>query len=340
LVTVGTVTAQLVYEIAEPSYLNPDVITHFDTVQLTQQAPDRIRISGTRGSAPTDTLKVAVNYLGGYRNTMTLVVTGLDIAEKAAWAEQQLFDGLGGRQWFAEVDTRLIRFDREDAPTNEEATAHLRVTVKDPDPHKVGRAFSSAVTQLAVAGYAGFHTTTPPTSESAYGVYWPTLVPAHLVEQVVVLADGSRRLVPHTSAEVSGSSRTWLAGSEQGESQDTAPLEVDGPTRVAPLGLVCGARSGDKGGNANIGLWARDAARYAWLRKHLTVDRLRELLPEAATLPVHRYDLPNLHALNFVVVGLLGAGVAASSRPDPQAKGLGEYLRSRQAARGRRRAEG
>ena len=96
-----------------------------------------------------------------------------------------------------------------------------------------------------------------------------------------------------------------------------------------PLGRVAGARSGDKGGNANVGVWVRDPAAYGWLRTELTVKRLRTLLPEAAELEIHRFELPNLAALNFVIVGLLGLGVAASARPDPQAKGLGEYLRSR-----------
>ncbi|MCL9798447.1 hypothetical protein MXD58_029860, partial [Frankia sp. AgKG'84/4] len=96
-----------------------------------------------------------------------------------------------------------------------------------------------------------------------------------------------------------------------------------------PLGRLVGARSGDKGGNANVGLWARDDATFGWLRSTLSVERFLDLLPEARGLPVRRYELANLRALNFVVVGLLGEGVAASTRPDPQAKGLGEYLRSR-----------
>jgi hypothetical protein len=102
-----------------------------------------------------------------------------------------------------------------------------------------------------------------------------------------------------------------------------------GQTRRAPLGRVCAARSGDKGGNANIGVWARDERAFGWLRDYLTTERLAGLIPEAAGLPVRRYELPNLHALNFVITGLLGQGVASSARPDPQAKGLGEYLRSR-----------
>jgi hypothetical protein len=100
-------------------------------------------------------------------------------------------------------------------------------------------------------------------------------------------------------------------------------------SRRVPLGTVIGARSGDKGGNANVGLWAGDAPGYAWLRAELTVARLRALLPEATDLAVDRYELPNLLALNFVIHGLLGEGVASSTRPDAQAKSLGEYLRSR-----------
>ncbi len=103
-----------------------------------------------------------------------------------------------------------------------------------------------------------------------------------------------------------------------------------GPTRRAPLGSVLGARSGDKGGNANLGLWARDDPGYAWARDYLSVERLRTLLgPETAHLRIERFELPNLRALNVVVHGLLGDGVASSTRLDAQAKGLGEYARSR-----------
>jgi hypothetical protein len=97
----------------------------------------------------------------------------------------------------------------------------------------------------------------------------------------------------------------------------------------APLGRLFGARSGDKGGNANVGVWARDEAGYRFLIEFLTVARFRELIPEARELAVHRYELPNLLAVNFVVVGLLGEGVSSSTRVDPQAKGLGEWLRAR-----------
>ena len=321
LVSVGTVTAQLLYEIAEPAYLNPDVVAHFDTIELSADGPDRVLISGTKGSPPPDTLKVALNYLGGHRNTMTLVLTGLDIEAKAAWARELLGELLGGWDTFDDADIRLLRFDTPDAPTNEQATAHLRITVKDGDPAKVGRRFSDATMALALGGYAGFHTTTPPSSESAYGVYWPALVPADVVEHVVHLPDGTTTTIPHSP---SSANRATFAPETPAE-----VARIAGETVRVPLGTVAGARSGDKGGNANIGLWARDDAAYAWLAAEMTPDRVRELLPEAADLEVRVFALPNLRAVNVVIVGLLGEGVAASTRPDPQAKGLGEYLRSR-----------
>ncbi|MCF7553447.1 acyclic terpene utilization AtuA family protein [Pseudonocardia sp. WMMC193] len=351
LVSVGTVTAQLLYEIGAPAYLGPDCTTHFDTIAVAQVGEHRVRISGVRGSAPPPTLKVALNDAGGYRNTMTLVLTGLDVEAKAAWAEELLFSVLGGRDRFAEVDVRLLRFDRPDAPANEQATAHLRITVKDPDPRLVGRAFSNATMELALGGYAGFHTTTPPTAESAYGVYRPAAVPREAVTHTVVLPGGERRVIPdpEVGAPVAPP-RT------DGASASVAEVRVDAPVapprtdsasasgaevrigrqrkgaalRDLPLGTVCGARSGDKGGDANIGVWVRTEAEYAWLRGFLTADTARDLLgPEVADLEIEVHALPNLKALNVVVHDILGAGVASSTRPDPQAKGLGEYLRSR-----------
>ncbi|QBI21633.1 acyclic terpene utilization AtuA family protein [Egibacter rhizosphaerae] len=335
LVSVGTVTAQLLYEIDGPAYPNPDVTTHLDTVRVEAVGRDRVRLSGTRGSPPPPELKVALNYLGGYRNTMGLVLTGLDIEAKAALAEEGLWRALGGRGAVAEADVRLIGGERLDAGDNADATSELRVTVKDPDPERVGRAFSDRVVELTLANYPGFFTSTPPGRAQPYGVYWPALIPRDAVAARTVAPDGTTRepvdspatealpaLVTAAPAPVGG------PGSPGRRASSGAP-ETDEPTREVPLGTLIGARSGDKGGNANVGLWARDDPEWAWLDAFLGIERFRELLPEAADLPVRRHRLPNLRALNFVVVGLLGEGVAATSRPDPQAKGLGEHVRSR-----------
>ena len=333
LVSVGTVTAQLLYEIGPPAYLGPDCTSHFDTIRLSQAGEHRVAISGVRGSAPPETLKVALNDVGGYRNTMTLVLTGLDIEARAAHAEQLLFEVLGGRERFAEVDVRLLRFDHPDAPGNEQAVAHLRITVKDPDPRTVGRAFSNATMQLALGGYAGFHTTTPPGAESLFGVYRPAAVPRSAVTQTVVLPDGERRVVPDPPCRArTDASGTGASSDDGSDAPGRTPggAHDAGATRRVSLGTVCGARSGDKGGHANIGIWGRTDDSYAWLRSFLTPDTVRELIgPEAAELEIEVFALPHLRAVNVLVHDILGAGVASSTRPDPQAKGLGEYLRSR-----------
>jgi hypothetical protein len=320
LVSVGTVTAQLLYEIQGPRYLNPDVVARFDSIRLEQEGPDRVRVSGVKGEPPPATTKVCINYLGGYRNSMTFVLTGLDIDGKARIAEETLWKLVGGRDRFAETSVRLTRSDREDPQSNEEAFAYLQITVKDPDATRVGRAFSNRAVEMALANYPGFFVTTPPTDASPYGAYWPALVPAQLIEQRVVLGGETTVLPPPPAPRTSGG--TAIGAVE-------IPPPPGGPTERLPLGTICGARSGDKGGNANVGIWVRSPEAYAWLDRYLTVEKFRDLVPEAASLKVERYPLPNLLAINFVANGLLGEGVAASTRADPQAKSFGEYLRAK-----------
>lgn len=312
-VTVDTVRAQLLYEIAGPRYLGPDVTSRFDTITLTQQGKDRVAISGVRGEAPPETVKVCVNTLDGFRNTMTFVLCGLDIAAKAELARRQLTASVGadGLHW------TLARTDHRDADTEEAASALLHVTIKTDDP-KRAKAFSRASVELALASYPGFTLTSPPGEGTPVGVYRPEYVPQQEIEQVAVLPDGTRRPVAPPA--------TFGGGADEPVAD---PEYTPGPARRVPLGAVVGARSGDKGGDANLGVWVRDPAAYPWLAHELTVDRLRELLPEAKDLDIDRHPLPNLGAINFVLHGLLGQGVAASTRFDPQAKSLGEWLRSR-----------
>ncbi len=320
-VSVGTVTAQLLYEIEGARYKNPDVVARFDTIRLESAGKDRVRIHGVRGEPAPESAKIGINYLGGYRNTMTLVVTGLDVAEKAELVRRALFPPPLGETRFASVDFHIVRSDRQDAATTEAASALLRVTVRDPDPRKVGRAFSGAAVELALASYPGFFATSPPGEESPYGVFWPGLVPASVVREVVVMDDG-RRLDVEAAAR--GGEKAIEAVPGEKPARPAA-----GQLRRVPFGRIFGARSGDKAGTANVGVWARSDAAHAWLQEFLTVDRFRELVPEAAPHEIVRHALPNLRALNFVVRGLLGEGVAASTRFDPQAKALGELLRSR-----------
>ncbi|MFF7164099.1 acyclic terpene utilization AtuA family protein [Streptomyces sp. NPDC008086] len=318
-VDVGTVTAQLLYETAGARYAGPDVTARLDTVRLTQDGPDRVRVEGVRGEAPPPTLKVGVNRLGGFRGEVAFVLTGLDIEAKAALVHAQMTDALA-KSPPAEVRWDLVRTDRPDATTEETASALLRLVVRDRDQEVVGRALGGAAVELALASYPGFHVVAPPGKGSPYGVFEDVYVPHDAVAHVAVLHDGRRVPVPsaHDTAVLDDVPVPALP----------EPLPPS-PTKRAPLGLVAGARSGDKGGNANVGVWVRTDAAWRWLAHELTADRFRQLIPESRELKVTRHVLPGLRALNFVVEGILGEGVAAQHRFDPQAKALGEWLRSR-----------
>ena len=287
--------------------------------ELQQEAPDRVRITGVRGEPAPATTKVCINLDGGYRNRMSFVLTGLDQQRKADWLTDALFRRLGGRDRFDEVDVRLVEAP-SDAPTQEQASGRLHITVKSRDERMAGKAFSGAAIELALANYPGFFATGGPSEAQSYGVYWPALVPADEVQELVVLHDGS-------TVSVTPPPRTLVVTAATGTRESA--VGGMGPAAGEPLGTYFAARSGDKGGNANVGIWARDDAGYQWLRANLTAEMVQRLLPEAADLEVRRYELPNIHALNFVIVGLLGEGVASSTAFDAQAKGLGEYLRSR-----------
>lgn len=318
-VTVGTVTAQVLYEIGGVRYPNPDVVARFDTLRVDQLGPDRVRLFGIRGEPAPPTTKVSINVQGGFRNRMTFVLTGLDQAAKAEWVTQALFQRLGGRERFDEVDVRFVPAP-DDAPTQEQASGRLHIQVKSSHEALVGRAFSSACVELGLSNYPGFFATSPPGGAQSYGVFWPALVPHDVVQHMVVMPDG--RQLPVAPPDSSAAPPTLAPP----QSPVVTPV---GPRSGEALGLWFGARSGDKGPNANVGVWALDDAGYAWLAQHLTTERLTEFMPETAGLLITRADFPLIRAVNFVIHGLLGEGVASSTAFDTQAKGLGEYLRSR-----------
>ena len=320
-VSIGTVTSQLLYEIQSERYFNPDVVSRFDTIQLEELEPDRVKISGTRGEPAPKQLKVAMNYQGGFRNQISIGLTGLDIEAKAELIERQFWNACPyGQEDYESVVRKYLPTHKVNPDTNEEAVAVYKIIVKDPDERKVGRAFSNAGTEIGLCSIPGmFGTGGGPGPGQPFGVYWPALIDSELVPMEVVV-DGKLSVVdntPHSNSE---------------EIAASAPEVLDvvsGPTQLAPLGALFGTRSGDKGPNANLGIFARTPEAFAWLSSYLSINKLKELMPEAEERKIDRYDLPNLLSLNFIFHGLLEEGVAASTRQDPQAKALGEYLRAK-----------
>ncbi len=319
LVSTGTVTAQLLYEIAEPAYLTPDVTVRFDTLLLEDKGSDRVLASGIKGQPPPSTTKVCINTLGVHKNSMTIILTGLDIEKKAQIVEETLFESLGGKEQFQTVDVQLIRSEKADPPTNDEAFAFLRITVLDPDAKKASM-LSARIVELALASIPGFTATSPPGKAAQTVVHWPCLVSMAHLRHIVEIGD--------QTTEVQCS----LAGQDPVEiflpRVNIAPV-AQGQVVQKPLGRVFAARSGDKGGNANLGVWAKTPEAYSFLHAFLTPEKLKELLPDCVPYLIERHELPNLLAVNFYIRGILGDGVAASVRSDPQAKTLGEYLRAK-----------
>ncbi|HXW33437.1 MAG TPA: acyclic terpene utilization AtuA family protein [Acidimicrobiales bacterium] len=339
-VTVDTVTAQLLYEVADPMYLNPDVVAAIDSVHLEQVATDEVLMSGAKGLVPPRHTKVAVTALGGWRNTSTVVLTGLDVDAKAAVFEASVRAQLGEDHGIS--DLRFTRIGTVDPDASDQMTGSCLLQISaDGDEGSCGRRFSSALVELALANFPGLYFTEPPGRGSAFGVYWPTLIDQESVDHVVVHESGRRESIPAPktfalSASLPIPEADASYGTEPAEqSRGIGPSRGKGPSRgngaksVEPLGRLLNARSGDKGGNANLGVWATDDAVWSWLRATITVETLRSLLPEIRELAVERFEFANLRAVNFVIHSLLNGGATEARRFDKQAKALGEWFRAR-----------
>jgi hypothetical protein len=324
-VTVDTVTAQLVYEIQGRWYANPDVVADLASVQVHQAGPDAVTVTGTVGAPPPPATKVALTGVGGWTNSVWIGVTGAAFDQKREVFEQTLRDSLGDVEGIQELHVDLIGQQSEDPLTQNEATGFLRVVASGDDEQAVGRRFSGAIVELALASFPGVYLTAPPGGAKRLGVYRPAWVDQTKLQHRVVDADGGSVLID-PPAEVTAyppPMEDWTRPSLE------ATQPMTGPLVEVRLGEVVATRSGDKGGNANVGIWVSNDGRWAWLRNWLTTDRLRQLMPEAADLEIARVELPNLRAINFVIHGLLGEGAISSVRLDSQAKGVGEFLRAR-----------
>ena len=322
LVSKGTVTAQLLYEIGSPAYINPDVISHFDTLKIEDIEKDRVYVSGCRGSSPPKEHKVCINLSGGFRNGMEVILTGLDIEEKAEVFTNALFNSVGGKKQFDEVSIQLHRTDKENPITNEEAMASLVISVKSMDAELVGRLFSAKIIELALANIPGFFAQGGVKSSGPVIVYWPALIDSKHIKEVVHINDQEIEIIPTSQMDF------------EDIYYQKEPIEIEEvemkDEETINFGDIYGTRSGDKGGCANLGVWAKNSKSFAFLIKYLSVDKLKELLPDLRDFSIDRYELANINSLNFYIHDILQDGVSSNNRKDGQAKSLGEYLRAKE----------
>ena len=321
LVSTGTVTAQLLYEINSPAYVNPDVIAHFDTLKIEEVEKDKVYVSGCRGSSPPDKHKVCINLAGGFRNGMEIILTGLDIEDKAKVFTDALFNSVGGRKQFDEVSIQLHRTDKENPNSNEEAMASLLVSVKSKDQNLVGRLFSAKIIELALANIPGFFAQGGVKSSGPVIIYWPALVDSKHIKEKVHIDGEEIEVVPTSQLELE---EIYY----QKEPIKIKKIKKEDEKEIY-FGEIYGTRSGDKGGCANLGVWAKNANSFAFLHDFLTVKKLKELLPDLNQYKIERFELANINSLNFYIHDILQDGVSSNDKKDGQAKSLGEYLRAK-----------
>ena len=321
LVSKGTVTAQLLYEISSPAYINPDVISHFDTLKIEEISKDKVHISGCRGSSPPKDHKVCINLAGGFRNGMEIILTGIDIEDKAKVFTDALFNSVGGQDQFEEVSIQLHRTDKENPITNEEAMASLVISVKSSNPDLVGRLFSAKIIELALANIPGFFAQSGPKSSGPVIVYWPALIDSKHVKEKVHIDGKEIEVLPTTQLD-------FEEIYYQREPFNIEEINMTDQLEIF-FGDLFGTRSGDKGGCANLGVWAKNKNTYSFLYNFLTVERIKELMPDLNKYKVERFELPNIYSLNFYIHDILQDGVSSNNRKDSQAKSLGEYLRAK-----------
>ena len=322
LVSVGTVTAQLLYEIGSPAYMNPDVVSHFDTLKITQEAKHRVHVSGCRGSSAPKTHKVCINLAGGFRNGTEILLTGLDIEQKAKLVTDSIFENLGGKEQFDKVDIQLHRTDKENPESNEQAQASLRISVASQNPDLVGRLFSAKIVELGLANLPGWTGRGGSVPSGHYIEYWPALIDSKYISEKVHFEGETTDVIPTSQLNL----EEIYYQKEPYENK----LPKIKKTEKINFGRLFGTRSGDKGGCANLGVWAKTQESYTFLYDFLTLDKLKELLPDVAEYDIERHELPNILSLNFYIHDILQDGVSSSTRLDGQAKSLGEYIRAKE----------
>jgi hypothetical protein len=329
LVSVHTVSEQLLYEMGGPRYLSPDCIARFDSIRLHQEGPDRVRVSGVRGEAPPERLKVAVSYAGGYRAVGRMLISGPNTLRKANKAAEVFWAVAGGVDHYDEAATQFIGWDASHPPlaAEEPSEVLMQVSVRDRDRRKIEASFSPMVVGSMLQSMPGM--TMPgdqgrPRASDVVG-HWPALIPRELVHATVTMS-GRHESVSHAAAAVTDVA-VLPEPPAGGEEHASAPIPVSEPVTV-PLVRLCLARSGDKGDTSNVGVLARSPEIYRWLRENLTGEVVGQHFKDICHGEVERHELANLSALNFLLHESLGGGGTSSLRFDAQGKTFAQFLLS------------
>ncbi|PGH20118.1 hypothetical protein AJ80_03686 [Polytolypa hystricis UAMH7299] len=337
VMTVASVTSQLLYEIQGPQYYNCDVTAQIENIKIEQIGEDRVKVSGVRGLPPPPTTKVGITGFAGWQAEYHIYLVGLDIEEKCRWSEEQVLHELG--------EERLKKFDVLkfmqngssviDARNQDVATCELRIfaQTKDRDMLRMrnpdGFFRRSMVTFLQSCPGASLGNDMRQAEGKPYYEYHPTLIPqSSMPQRVHLLWDAPK---PILDIPLAPEFRTYDRQQPTYETSNPVDLSKFGPTVRLPLGKIVLGRSGDKCSDCNVGLFVRHDDEWDWLRSFLTVAKIRELLgpEEDKGKPIDRFEMPNIRAVHFLLHDHLDRGYDACSTYDTLGKNACEYLRAR-----------
>jgi hypothetical protein len=334
-VTVDTCTAQLLYEIQGPNYLNPDVTARIDDSKLEQVGRDRVRLSGVIGFPPPETAKVAICLLGGFQAEISAYASGLDTDLKFQLMKDQVTARINKAD-FTTFSIEKYGASPVDPRSQRDCTIQIRMFAQSSKKEAFTQ-FRRAIFYNGMQGYCGLHLNMDwrTMEPRPYVRYFPALIGQDVLPQLTVhFVTGETLSVPpavkHNRETSAGSALTERHKSPSTNAASRIP-QSSGGTIQRPLGDLCFGRSGDKGGNANIGLWVRSEAAYPWAKAFLTEKKLVELLGDDwdETYSIERCEFPHLRAVHFVVKDILQDGVSSSSVLDGFGKSVGEFIRAR-----------
>jgi hypothetical protein len=325
LVSVHTVSEQLLYEMGTPQYLAPDCIARFDSIRLAQDGPDRVKVSGIVGEPPPEKLKVSVSFSHGYRAFGRLLVTGPDTLAKAEKVADLVWESAGGTALFEDTCTQFLGWNGSHPPLSDSEPSEIivQVAVRDHDDKKINNRFGVQVVPRVLGSVPGITVLADqgrPRASDVVG-YWPALIDRASVPMRVVVGDDEVD-VPH----LPGPAAAPAGAPFTPKSPPPGPSAAGGATVRVPLSRLCLARSGDKGDTSNVGVIARSEAIYAWMVGHITPAFVKERFTGICRGEVERHEVPNLLACNFLLHESLGGGGTLSLLVDAQGKTYAQYL--------------
>ena len=322
-----SVKEQLVYEMGDPAqYISPDGVAFFDTIQVEETGPDRVKVSGVRGGPAPEMFKVSMAYEDGWKAEGEVLVSGPDIQAKADCLTEVFWRKVGHS--FEKTSTALVGMSSiwpDHLTAGETNEIYLRFGVQDHDLNKIND-FSKALPALILAGPSGMAVSTRGRPRPQQVVaYWPALMRRDGVAAKVLTMDtAGAEDFSQISFEVRGEVGEPCR-SDEPRRKPAAP-RAKGALKEVKLRRLAYARSGDKGDMCNVGVLARSPEAYVWLHQNLTAARVKKFFGDRVLGKVTRYTLDNLQGLNFLLDEALGGGGTTSLLVDPQGKTMSQAL--------------